>query len=226
MFDDNPELLAIQNHGFAQGEDDPDLIISNGTTYTPSGTDYALAISDAIQVVDPSLTTKVGHIDDWTRLLGTTNTQGRLINGSPDPCDTPASSATGNFVHIEQARIGLRDTEANWMKLAQAVADAVPEDATAVPSAAVTPAARILGTYPNPFDLRTRIDIELDRAASIQLEVFDVAGRRIVTLVNGDRSAGVHNLVWNAGRMPSGIYFIRLRNDEMIMDTRKCILLR
>jgi hypothetical protein len=149
-----------------------------------------------------------------------------LINGSVDPCEDAATSANGQFVHVEQTRIGLRDTEANWMKLAQAVADAVPEDATAVPAAAAAPLARILGTYPNPFDLRTRIDIELERTAPIQLVVYDVAGRRIVTLYSGEKSAGIHNFVWYAERIPSGVYFIRLRNDEMIMDTRKCLLLR
>ena len=100
MLDFDPELVAIQPHGFSKRETDPDLILSNGTKSDPSGTDYAVAISDAIQAVDPSLTTKIGHVDEeWNRLLGTTNTQGRLINGSGDPCGSAASSATGQFVH-------------------------------------------------------------------------------------------------------------------------------
>lgn len=129
MLSRDPLLLVIQPHGFGQQSNDPEVIISNGTRTLPSGIDWAAAIWDALQVVDPSLTAKIGHVDlGWTRLLGTSNTQGRLINQSPDPCGTPADWATGGFVHIEQAKAGLRDSEYNWMKLANAVTAAVPAD--------------------------------------------------------------------------------------------------
>jgi hypothetical protein len=227
MLDDDPELLVIQPHGFAQDEGDPDLIISNGTRFSPSGTDYAVAISDAIKAIDPSLTTKVGHVDlDWTRLLGTTNTQGRLLNGSADPCEDHAITATGQFVHVEQARIGLRDTPENWMKLAQAVADAVPLDSGIPQDLPGRPPARILGNYPNPFRHQTRIDLELDRVGPIHLEVFDVAGRRVVTLASGVYEAGMISFVWDTGQMPPGVYFIRLRNGLTKLDVQKCTLLR
>ena len=227
MLDDDPDLLAIQPHGFAQQSGDPALIISNGTRYTPSGTDYAVAIRDAIQAIDPSLTAKVPHIDlDWTRLMGSWNTQGRLMNGSSDPCEDSASSATGQFVHIEQKRIGLRDTPQNWMKLAQAVANAVPEDTSGGVTEPHSLTGRIVGNYPNPFKRETRIDLELDRSGQMRLEVFDVTGRRVVTLASGFRGPGVSSHVWNTEKVPSGVYFIRLRQNEATVDTRKCILQR
>jgi hypothetical protein len=227
MLDNNPELLVIQPHGFGQEEGDPDLIISNGTRFSPSGTDYAVAISDAIQAIDPSLTTKVGHVDlDWTRLLGTTNTQGRLLNGSADPCEDPATAATGQFVHVEQARIGLRDTPEHWMKLAQAVADAVPVDSGIPQDLPGPPTARILGNYPNPFRQQTRFDLEVVRTGPIHLEVFDVAGRRAATLASGVYEAGMISFVWNTGQIPPGVYFVRLRQGETNLDMQKCTLLR
>jgi hypothetical protein len=227
MMDDDPALLVVQPHGFAKQSGDPDLIISNGTSYSPSGVDYAVAIRDAFQSVDPTLTDKVGHIDlEWTRLLGTTNTQGRLMNGSADPCETAATSASGQFVHIEQARTGLRDSEANWMKLAQAVGDAVPDEVTTVREGTRAPGARILGSYPNPFSGQTRIDIEVGRPGSIQLDIFDAAGRRVVTLTRGNYDAGVISPVWRPERIPSGVYFVCLRHNDVVVDIRKCTLLR
>jgi hypothetical protein len=227
MLDDNPELLVIQPHGFAQQSGDPDLIISNGTRFSPSGTDYAVAVSDAIQAIDPSLTTKVGHVDlDWTRLLGTTNTQGRLINDSGDPCEDPAITATGQFVHVEQKRIGLRDTPQNWMKLAQAIADAVPADSGIPNDLPETPAARILGNYPNPFKRQTRIDLEVGRSEPIRLEVFDVAGRRAASLASGVFEPGAVSFIWDTENVPPGVYFIRLRQGEKKLDVRKCTLVR
>lgn len=228
MFDADAALLVIQPHGFSQGTGDPDLIMSNGTRTTPTGTDFVVAIRDAIQAIDGTLTAKVGHVDlSWTELLGTTNTQGRFINGGADPCGTNAFSATGNFVHIEQARIGLRDTPQNWMKLAQAVVDAVPVEVSGVADDGFVPGSgvRIIGNYANPFQGRTRVAFELARGGGIELEAFDVAGRRVATLTTSDYPAGVHLVDWNAERLPAGTYFLRLRQNGQIAS-RRCTLLR
>lgn len=115
-------LIVIQVHGFFQGDGDPDLIISNGTRATPT-TDYLLRLRDNLLVVDDTLEFKIAHIDlTWTELVALTNTQGRLINGSSNPCtgSTPTSS-TGRFLHVEQCLKGLRDNETNWKKLSQAI---------------------------------------------------------------------------------------------------------
>ena len=222
----DPEAVFIQPHGFAQGAGDPDLIISNGTRYSPSGTDYAVALRDAFASVDPTLTFKVGHIDlAWTRLLGSTNCQGRLVNGGTDPCAMDASSATGRFVHVEQARTGLRDTPANWTKLAAAIAIAVPEDSSAVGGEILAPGVRFIGNFANPFSGRTRIEFELGRGGPVELEVFDLAGRRIQRLTSDSFGPGLHSVNWNAGPLASGQYFLRLRQGDKVA-THRCVLLR
>jgi hypothetical protein len=224
----DPELVVLQPHGFAQGTGDPDLIISNGTRYTPSGTDYAVQIRDALLAVDGSLTAKVGHVDlSWTELLAMTNTQGRLINGSSDPCGTYSTSATGQFVHIEQARIGLRDTPQNWQKLVDAVIAAFPDEVSAVPDERLLtgPSVRIINMYSNPFHGRTRIEFSLVRPGPVEVEVFDLAGRRVDRLAVGGFDPGVHSFDWNAERLPAGTYFLRLRQGDRV-DSRRCVLLR
>lgn len=229
MLDDDPALIVVQPHGFSQGTGDPDLIISNGTRLRPSGPDYAVAIRNAIQAIDATLTAKVGHIDlSWTELLAQTNTQGRLLNGSSSPCGTAASASSGAFVHIEQARVGLRDTQANWLKLAQAVVAAVPPDyVSAAPDAIAGPGTgvSIVGTYANPFHGRTRIEFSLGWTGPVELEAFDVAGRRVAHIAAGTYPAGVHSLDWNAERLPAGTYFLRVRQGDR-MDSCRCVLLR
>jgi hypothetical protein len=124
-----PKFVIVHVHGFNKDAGEPDVIISNGTTKVPTAPfiDYALVVKQQLQAIDATLTFKVAHIDlDWTMLTGTTNMQGRLVNNSPNPCGNSASMPTGQFVHIEQARIGLRDTPANWNKLTEAIARAVP----------------------------------------------------------------------------------------------------
>ncbi|MBN2226149.1 MAG: hypothetical protein JW763_02175 [candidate division Zixibacteria bacterium] len=122
----NPNVIVIQPHGFSKGTEDPDVIMSNGTRDTPS-TDYLLTLRDNLLLQDNSLTFKIVHVDlDWDKLTAQNNVQGRLLNGSSDPCENPAYSATGRFLHLEQAYAKLRNTQSNWYKLANAVALTFP----------------------------------------------------------------------------------------------------
>jgi len=121
------DMIVIQPHGFAQDPGDPDLIMSNGTQLVPSP-DYLSTLKTNLFAIDDTLTFKIAHVDiDWTTLTGTTNAQGRLINGSPNPCGQSASSTTGRFLHIEQA-YALRNSDAERQKLANALSQTFPED--------------------------------------------------------------------------------------------------
>lgn len=113
--------VFIQLHGFSKQASDPFVIMSNGTRETPS-TDYATLIKDALVIEDNSLTFKLAHIDtDWTRLIGFTNTQGRLINNSSNVCNTSATVTSGRFIHIEQEKSKLRDNATGWNKMSNAL---------------------------------------------------------------------------------------------------------
>ncbi len=64
--------------------------------------------------------------------------------------------------------------------------------------------------YPNPFNPSTRIEFAVPRESAVTLEVFDVLGEKIATLVQDTRPAGYYTVQWNAGRVGSGIYMYRL----------------
>ncbi len=122
IFENVANSVFIQLHGFGKKSTDPYVIISNGTRKAPAITDYAVKIKDALLEEDSSLTFKIAHIDtDWTRLRGFTNTQGRLINLSSDPCGTSATTPSGRFIHIEQEKSKLRNNETGWKKMSNAL---------------------------------------------------------------------------------------------------------
>ncbi len=224
----DPSLIIVQPHGFAQGAGDPDLVISNGTTSRPTGTDYASSVATAIKAIDSTLIPVVVHLNPASSdLWATNNTQGRLLNGSSSPCGTPAIAATGRFIHVEQARAGLRDTQANWTKLANAVAAAIPVDASPVPGGIDVPGLgiAIVNTYANPFQGRTRVEFSVGRAGPVEMDVYDIAGRRVAHDEVGSYDAGLHSLEWNAERLAAGTYILRLRQGGQ-SDTRRCVLLR
>ena len=79
--------------------------------------------------------------------------------------------------------------------------------------------------YPNPFNPSTRIAFELPTAATVKLTVFNLAGQEVAKLVNEQRNAGRHEITFEAGNLPSGIYFYRIQAGNYI-STRKMMLVR
>jgi hypothetical protein len=67
--------------------------------------------------------------------------------------------------------------------------------------------------YPNPFNPTTNIRFEVGYPGLVRLKVFDVLGRQVATLVDGVRSSGRYNVVWDATDASSGIYFCRLETE-------------
>lgn len=64
--------------------------------------------------------------------------------------------------------------------------------------------------YPNPFNPRTTIRFGLPEAQRVKLEVFNLNGQALATLVDGYREAGYHEAIFDAGSLSSGVYLVRL----------------
>ncbi|MFC1509027.1 T9SS type A sorting domain-containing protein [Candidatus Omnitrophota bacterium] len=83
---------------------------------------------------------------------------------------------------------------------------------------------------PNPFNAGTVIKYELRRAGTLSLRIFDMLGREISVLEQGERSRGNHTAFWNgrnSSGMPvsSGVYFYRLEAGRQA-ETRRMTLVR
>jgi hypothetical protein len=121
--DDAPDSYFIQLHGFAHSGGDPDLIISNGTDQTPSGSDH---VADLVNYIDSNSSFNAAgvHSDPYDdKLTGYTNTFGRYLNAHQgDICssDQIADNSTGRFIHVEQ-RGELREIESNYSILEDAL---------------------------------------------------------------------------------------------------------
>ncbi len=79
--------------------------------------------------------------------------------------------------------------------------------------------------YPNPFNPSTHISFSVPSQSHVTIEVFNVLGQRITTLVDRDYSAGTYLTSWNPGNVASGIYFCRLISGGH-KQTIKMLLLR
>ncbi len=79
--------------------------------------------------------------------------------------------------------------------------------------------------YPNPFNPETKISWQVPAGCFQTLKIFDVLGREVTTLVNEYRPAGIYQINFNAGDLPSGIYFYRIKAGNFI-EIKKMILIK
>lgn len=68
--------------------------------------------------------------------------------------------------------------------------------------------------WPNPFNPSTNLEFTLGAPGHVTLRVYDLQGRAVATLFEGDTYAGSHTVSWNASAMASGVYFIRLTTEH------------
>ena len=84
--------------------------------------------------------------------------------------------------------------------------------------------------YPNPFNPSTTIEYELNSSDNVTLQIFDIKGELIKTLVNDFQVSGNHKAVWNGTnsrgeKLSSGVYFYSIKTKDNI-GTKKMILLK
>ena len=86
--------------------------------------------------------------------------------------------------------------------------------------------------YPNPFNPATTIRYELKGTSKVLLQVFNLLGQLVATLVDGVQQAGVREVRWNSASAASGVYFYRLEassagdRSKTYMSVRKMLLIK
>ena len=83
---------------------------------------------------------------------------------------------------------------------------------------------RLSQNYPNPFNPTTRINYELPEAGEVTLDVFDIHGRRVATLVNAHQNPGSYTVVFDASRLASGVYVYRLSANGNVVSNRMTLI--
>jgi hypothetical protein len=158
-------------------------------------------------------------VPDWIR-LGSTEISVEAIGGGSE------STASFTFSVLEHAPIGEAvDVTFSVMSDEHRLATKVIRLAVDAPAE-----YRLDAAYPNPFNPAATISFQLREAAHVTLEAYNVIGQRVATLVDDRRDAGVYRVTWDAGRLASGTYVIRLvakdGSGDPIVRTRTITLLK
>jgi hypothetical protein len=123
---------------------------------------------------------------------------------------TDRAFTEGNLYPIPNARyrlcqIDLDGTKSFSAEVSLTVSDVAPD---------VPYAFELKQNYPNPFNPSTVIDFSLAKSGYTTLKVYDILGREMVTLIDGNLEAGAHGITWNAGSATTGTYFARLHSGN------------
>ena len=91
-------------------------------------------------------------------------------------------------------------------------------------------AYQLVQNYPNPFNASTTIRFRLPETRRVTIEVYDILGRRVKTLVDGSRTAGWHRVRFDGvdkdgKKLSSGVYLYRMEAGDF-MSVRRLLLLK
>ncbi len=157
--------------------------------------DYNLQVSTARP--GDSVAVKIKGLPAWAYYMTAT----RTIEG------VPSSGDSG----VDTILIVIIDSAGNWD--AQSVRiEVVDTSSTLTVTASKTPSGfALFQDYPNPFNPSTVIIYQLPAYGHVILKVYDIMGREIVTLVDGNQSAGFHSVKFNGSKLSSGVYLCQLK---------------
>lgn len=164
-----------------------------------------------------------GDNDFWIMRLSATGNSlwNRTFGGSSsEVCESVAVTSDGGFV------LGGRTLSFGAVDWDMWLVRTGPDPALDVNSS--TPLAREFSLhpiYPNPFNNTANISFDLPRDVTGRLVVYDALGRQTATLFEGSFAAGNHRMQWNADRLSTGTYFVRLETPSHSV-AQKAVLLK
>jgi len=187
------------------------LNISHPASILPGNQDITITVTDNGTPVEGANVTLTDGIDNYGNGMtfyeeGTTNSSGQVTVNVTVP-----SSGT---VHIGAYKHDYC-YDIKWVTIGTGIEDP-PENA---------PALQIDTPFPNPVLTGTSIGFTVPSSGKVTLSIFDVSGRVVETIFDGQLEGGTHSVEWNtANRIQNGLYFVRLITVDGSVSTRVLVI--
>lgn len=219
LIDDHKNNLIqhIQLHGFGRKSGDPAFILSNGVTVQPSGEDLLQFFANNLMTVDASYTSEVAHKNPNIKLKGTSNTIGRWLNASTDPCNESASNNSARFFHFEQALEEIRDEPVNWLKVIQALEMTFPSNVVAALEADSQEIQ--VEIFPSPSVDFVTINYQLGNTDRFKRSIMDMSGKVLLekAFENNSKVSFSERI---EQKLPTGLYILRIESESEIKSIK------
>lgn len=86
------------------------------------------------------------------------------------------------------------------------------------------PVVELRPAYPNPFSAQTNFRLSLQEATHVLFTVYDVSGREVGRLVDGELTPGDHRISWDGSTMPVGVYVYRLTSSQYVTSGKLIVM--
>jgi hypothetical protein len=195
-------------------------LASRASIFTWAGTDSNVAAGNYCTVVWTTITgDSVGYRQGQIGTLGTTYHKRNSNNSSPSVnpvCETYRTTGTTRYACLAYAGFGPTNVYYNGETIitgVQQIGNEIPEK------------YQLGQNYPNPFNPVTNINFSIPKTGNVKLIVYDVLGKIIATLVDGNINSGNYKVNFDASKISSGVYFYRI-DCEGFTDVKKMILVK
>ncbi len=118
-----------------------------------------------------------------------------------------------------------QDLYSGKQPLLETIGETVRELASVVSEPTIVSNYKLFDNYPNPFNPTTKLSYQLSGVSHVTLRVYDVLGRELATLVDGDKMPGKYEVEFDGGKLSSGVYFYTLAAGNFL-QTKKMLLLK
>ncbi len=224
-----PDTTELDTVWVSMEEDSNQVRIATNSSVALGGAYFVLTYEPGeLTVGDPTPTGRSGQMD-----LGYCLADGELrivLSSWENRCVLPGSGPLVNIPVTGTGRLTLQKAdlcgaEGNLLKI-----KILPSGINTYESSPAIPKGfSLFQNYPNPFNPITEIKYALPKDCYIQLDVYNILGQKVASLVDGEQKAGHKSVRWDATTMSSGIYFCRLEviGDRLkVTKTKKMILLK
>jgi hypothetical protein len=197
-------------------------------TENATGTDGLQLVFNAAYLHD-EMAIRIAHEpipQPWMLVSPSQGTVGPMSSGNLEVTFDSGSVEPGNYVGVVMVQTNDIENPVVQIPVALTVTDGM----SAAHDGGLPTAYVLDGAYPNPFNPATTIKFATPRSGMVDLKIYDLAGRHVRTLVNGQKTAGYHSVMWDGtdhkGRgVASGAYYYRLQ-AEGFEETQKMLLIK
>jgi len=196
---EDPVNSGYMNHSILgikdMGSEDPDSVNAIRTN------------GQFLQVATFRMTTQPfgdGLVHDDAFMLGVQNDNGGLVFA-----DFVTGEMDNDAIEVSYSTLHLPDTQTG-----------IDDEVVEIPTS-----YGLNQNYPNPFNAHTTISYSLPEGSDVTIDIYDIMGRKVTTLVSGYQNAGTHSAIWNANDVSSGVYLYKLTAGNYT-ETRRCNLLK
>lgn len=154
--------------------------------------------------------------------VAATGAAGNVLCAFPGMNPTATGANFNHYFYADSLGSGMFPADTQYVKI-RSISTSVADPGK---GAGMISSYQLFQNYPNPFNPATTISFDMSKSGMAAIEIFDVSGRLVESLLNKKMDAGRHEVEFSGEALTSGVYFYRLIVGDKTITSKKMILLK